>query len=554
MSRFTISSLICGTKKQYMKSVYAIIISILLSTLTYAQKTLERPKLVVGIVVDQMRYDYLYRFHDNYSEGGFKRLMKQGTNFRKAYIPYIPTFTAVGHTCIYTGSVPALTGIIANDWIERNTNTKMYCTQDDNESTVGSSSDAGQMSPRNLIASTITDEYLLGTNFNSRAYGVSIKDRGAILPAGHLGKAFWFDGSDGSFVSSTYYMDELPTWVEEYNASNVVDKYYSLNWDLFLPEEKYTASRSDDSKYEGFHKDGLNTFPHDLTKYIGEDKGIIKATPYGNRMTLQFSKKLIAEENLGQDGHNDILAVSLSSTDYIGHIFGPQSLEVEDAYIRLDRDLADFFDYLDKTIGKDDYVVFLTADHGVAHNAGYADSIGLPAGYLWEQKEYDNLVALLKAKFGRSDFLLGFKNYSVHLDESKFGRLDEDAIYDYIIKHYQTAEDISFALNLHEPEEWILPVKLSEMVTNHIYRKRAGDILVIPAPQHYAAYLETGTTHGVWNPYDTHIPLLFMGKDIEPGEVTAEVYMTDIAPTLADILYLQEPNASIGKSLYMYLK
>ncbi len=536
-----------------MKKIYILFLIIFAGLGTTAQPS-KRPKLLVGIVVDQMRYDYLYRFYSNYGSDGFKRLMKEGTHFRKTYLPYIPSFTAVGHSCIYTGSVPALTGIVGNDWMDRHTNTKVYCVADSTVETVGSSSDAGLMSPRNLIASTISDEYILGTNFASRAYGISIKDRGAILPAGHLGKAFWYDAAVGGFISSTYYMDSLPDWVINYNVTQPVDSYYAQDWNLLLDRSKYTASSEDDNKWEGFHKLGANVFPHNLKQYIGQMNDIIRATPFGNTMTLQFAKEMIINENLGMGEHHDLLAISLSSTDYVGHIFGPQSMETEDTYIRLDRDLGDFFKFLDREIGKDEYVVFLTSDHGVAHNAGFMDSIGMPAGYLWTQNAYDSLSSGLDKAFGRHDFLGGILNYSIHFNVDKFGKLDKEEVYDFVINWFMNDDDINFALDLHSPKDWIIPEKLKHMVMNNVYHKRVGDILLIPAPQHYAAYFETGTTHGTWNPYDSHIPLLFMGKGIESGDVIDEVYMTDIAPTLADILYLQEPNASIGKSLFMYLK
>lgn len=512
----------------------------------------ERPPLVVGIVVDQMRYDYLYKFARNYGEDGFNRLLNRGANFRKAYVPYVPSYTAPGHACIYTGSVPALHGIVGNDWIERNTGKEVYCVSDESVRPVGSSSDAGKMSPRNLKSSTITDEYLLGSNFEARAFGVSIKDRGAILPAGHLGKAFWYDPSVAGFISSSFYYDILPRWAQKFNEDKLVDKYYDMGWNLLLDKNKYYASRPDDNQWEGIPNDGTSTFPHELKKYKGVSNDIIRVTPYGNTMTLEFAKSIIENEKLGSAGHTDFLAVSLSSTDYIGHMFGPQSLEIEDTYIRLDRDLEAFFQYLDKTVGKDNYVVFLTADHGAAHNAGYLDSLGMTAGYFWQKEEYDNLKKALDKEFGRHDFFEAIINYCVHLDETKFGDLDADEVYEFITEFYEKDERVTFALNLHESEAWIAPQRVREMVMNNVYKKRSGDIMLLTTPQYYSGYAKTGTTHGTWNPYDTHIPLLFYGHGIPAVTVYDEVLMTDIAPTVADILSVQEPNAAIGKSLYPY--
>ncbi len=545
-----------------MESIYTsmkkpILLGLLLSSwmtsIVMAQNGIPRPKLTVGIVVDQMRYDYLYRFYDNFGEGGFKRLMK-GANFHNTFISHLPAFTAPGHAAIYTGSVPALNGIVANDWIDNNSMKKVYCVEDKSVKSVGSVSDAGQMSPRNLIASTITDEFVLATNHKSRSFGISIKDRGAILPGGHLGQAYWYDSEIGGFITSSFYRDKAPDWLTKFNDSKPVDRYFADDWFLYLAASKYSASRIDSNVYEGFYKQGGNTFPHKLSHFRGMENDAIKVTPFGNTLSIDFAKLLIREEKLGMD-QPDFLALSLSSTDYIGHVFGPQSMEIEDTYIRLDRDLSRFFGFLDSLYGDQAYTVFLTADHGAAHNALYLKDLGMHAGEFWEKEEKEYLFGQLDRKFGGHDFFRDVINYAIYLDESKMGEVDPEDVRAFIVDLYSRDERMTFALDMHEPEDWMLPSPIREMVHNHFYSKRCGDVLLIPSPQYYAAYYTTGTVHGTWNPYDTHIPFLMYGMGVAEGrDIYEQTYMMDIAPTISNLLKIQVPNACIGKSKYQLIK
>lgn len=346
----------------------------------------DRPKLVVGVMVDQMRWDYLYRYYDRYGEDGFKRLLNQGFSMENAYIDYIPTYTAIGHSSVYTGSVPAIHGIAGNDFIIQATGESMYCTQDDSVNGVGTDSKAGKMSPKNLWTTTITDELRLATNFRSKTIGVALKDRGSILPAGSLASAaYWFDGSLGDFVSSTYYMKELPNWVRKFNKQKLAKKYVSQTWNTLYPIDTYIQSIVDDNPYEGkFKGTDTPTLPVDLKKVSKESGvGVISSVPFGNTLTLDFARAAIEAENLGNNpaGVTDFLALSLSSPDYIGHRFGPNAIEVEDTYLRLDQELADFMKYLDQEIGEGEYLLFLTADHGAAHNPQFLKDKGVHAGY-----------------------------------------------------------------------------------------------------------------------------------------------------------------------------
>ena len=298
-----------------------------------------RPKLVVGVVVDQMRWDYLYRYYDMYGDGGFKRLLHGGFSCENTMLDYIPTVTAIGHTCIYTGSVPSIHGIAGNNFRVERLGKEMYCTDDSLVVGVGSQTAAGKMSPRNLWVTTVTDELRLATNFRSKTIGIALKDRAAILPAGHTANAaYWFDDKVGKWISSTYYMQQLPAWVDDFNKKDLAAQYLKQDWNTLYPMEAYVQSTADDTRYEKpFEKGGKPTFPirtSELFKKMGY--GVIRTTPYGNSFTLDMAKAAVENEQLGQGEQTDFLAVSLSSTDYIGHQFGVNAVETEDTYLRVD--------------------------------------------------------------------------------------------------------------------------------------------------------------------------------------------------------------------------
>ncbi len=339
--------------------LFSFILSFSQTTKPIAQNA--RPKLIVGIVVDQMRWDFLYRYYDRYSKGGFKRLMNDGFNCENTFIPYTPTVTAAGHTCIYTGSVPAIHGVVGNGWYDYTEKRDVYCSEDKSVQTVGATNDNGKMSPKNMLTTTICDELKLATNFRSKVIGVAIKDRGAILPAGHSADAaYWYDSKTGSFISSTYYFNELPKWTQDFNASNKTNSYYEKNWNTLYPINTYLQSDVDTNNYEStVLGDNQKGFPYDLKRFIDKkDFGKIRSTPYGNSLTFDFAKAALINEQLGKDSITDFLAVSFSSTDYIGHAFGPNSVEIEDTYLRLDKDLEAFLIFLDNQVGKNNYTFF----------------------------------------------------------------------------------------------------------------------------------------------------------------------------------------------------
>ncbi|UYQ93733.1 alkaline phosphatase family protein [Chitinophaga horti] len=513
---------------------------------TYASskspKSVARPKLVVGMVVDQMRWDYLYRFYDRYSNDGFKRLLREGFTCENTLIPYTPTITACGHTCAYTGSVPAIHGIIGNGWYDRKLDREMYCAEDTTVTTVGSSSKAGRMSPNNMLVTTVADELRMATNYKSRTVGIAIKDRGAILPAGHTANAaYWYDGSAGKFITSSYYMTALPDWVNQFNNKKLPEQYTAQPWNTLYPIATYTLSTADEKPYEGKFKGATSTsFPHKV-----DGPGQLASLPFGNTYTLDFAKAALDADKLGNGEATDFLAVSLSSTDYVGHQFGPNSIEAEDTYLRLDKDLADFFNYLDKKVGKGQWLYFITADHGVAHVPGYSTENKMHGGLVSTGNAIKNLNAGVKKEFGIDKAILDADNYEVYLNYAAIPKAKMSEVKAYIIDELLKIPGVQEAFDLKSIGAGSLPEPIKQMVTNGYNAKRSGDVMFTLEPG-WIAGGNTGTTHGVWNPYDAHIPLVWLGWGIKPGKTNRTTAMTDIAPTIAAMLRIQMPSGNVG--------
>ena len=510
---------------------------------------LSRPRLIVGIVVDQMRWDYLYRYYNRYGTGGFRRLLSEGFSCEDTYINHLPAFTAVGHTTIFSGSVPSIDGIAGNDWIDQATGKSVYCTQDDSVQPVGGTSPAGNMSPRNLLATTITDELMLATNFQSRVVGVSLKDRASILPAGHTPTgAFWFDDVKGCFSTSTWYMKELPEWVNRFNAKAEPDQLVAGGWNTLYPIDTYTESTPDNSPWEGLFKGETSpVFPHDIARFYKEDHDNIRSSPFGNTLTLDFAKAAVEGYAVGHRDATDFLTINSASTDYVGHKYGPNSIEEEDVFLRLDKDLAAFFSYLDSKVGKGNYLVFLTADHGASHSIDFMRSHQIPAGFVGIRNLMKKLGDTLSAVFGVNDLLLNSSNYYVNFNLAliRQANLSFDSLKRVAIYWLQQQAALQYVVDMADIGKTALPQPLHEMVINGYNRKRSGSILLIPNPGWFDGF-EKGTTHGVWNPQDTHIPLVFMGWHIPHGALYRTVHMTDIAPTLANLLHIQAPDGNIG--------
>lgn len=509
-----------------------------------------RPKLVVGIVVDQMRWDYLYRYYDRYQpDGGFRRFLNKGFSCENTFIDYIPTYTACGHTSLYTGTVPAVHGITGNDWYDTHLGKKMYCAQDDAVEGVGGSGAPGRMSPRNMLTTTICDELRLGTNFESKVIGIAIKDRGGILPAGHSANAaYWYDGRTGNWISSTYYMKELPQWVNNFNNRKLVDAYYKQGWQTLYPLNSYRQSETDEQPYEGKpFGAGQTKFPYNFQSFVGKNYGAVSSTPFGNTMTKDMAVAAVEAEGLGKDNVTDFLAVSFSSTDYVGHSFGPNSIEVEDTYLRLDKDLGELFNFLDKQVGKGQYLVFLSADHGVAHVAGFSERHKLPGGAVSTGAMQKGLDILLRKKFGDHKFIKASANSQLYWDHDLLDslQLDKNVLTETAIRYLSACEGVYRVYPTKEMSVVPFPADIRTRAVNGYFPSRSGDLQILLKPG-YMSGGGTGTTHGSWNPYDAHIPLVWYGWNIQPGKTNRETYMTDVAPTLAALLRIQMPSGTIG--------
>jgi predicted AlkP superfamily pyrophosphatase or phosphodiesterase len=530
--------------------------SFLLAT---GQTAYHRPKVVVGIVVDQMRWDYLYRYYNRYADnGGFKRLLNQGYSCENTLIPYTPTVTACGHAGIYTGSVPAIHGIIGNGWWDKQTSSNVYCTQDNTAKTVGSATTAGQMSPVNMLTTTICDELRLATNFKSKVIAVALKDRGSILPAGHSANAaYWYDNKTGDWITSTYYMNELPQWLKEFNAKKLVDKYYTEGWNTLYPINTYEQSTEDSKSYENKPFGAGTNFPYNLKKFADTGSyGYLPVTPHGNTFTFEMAKAALTAEQLGKDSVTDFLALSLSSPDYIGHTFGPNSVEAEDGFLRLDKALGEFLDFLNSAVGEGQYLIFLSADHGASQVPGFLQEHHIPTGNMDIEGLYTDLNKSLKEKFGVDELVSEISNCQVYLNRKQIStsKLNNKEVLSWVVDYCQDYPGISTAFESAALATTTLNATIKEMLTNGYNAARSGDVQLIFLPQWIEDFKSGGTSHGLWNPYDTHIPLLWYGWNVKPGKLYRQTSMSDIAPTLAAMLRIQMPSGNVGHVIEEVIK
>lgn len=547
--------------------LHALVMGCMLSSLVYAQNssknisksiTLARPKLVVGIVVDQMRYDYLYRFYNKYSEGGLKRLINDGFNCRNNHYHYALTVTAAGHSAVYSGSLPAINGIVGNDWFDTATGKKVYCTDDHDVATVGSTNvTVGKMSPKNLLTSTVTDQLRIATNFRSKTIGVAIKDRASILPAGHAANgAYWFDSKTGNFVTSTYYMNELPKWVQDYNDKKMPSEYLKRGWKTLLPIDQYIESTPDDEPWEGkLPGVAKPVFPYELAGLAGDAFGVVTTTPWGNTITKEMAIAAIKGENLGKGKDTDFLAVSFSSPDRIGHAFGPTSIEQEDDYLKLDLEFADMLTFLDGWVGKGNYTVFLTADHGGADVPAFWKEHKLPAGLLDATKVDETVKKSLADAFGKGDFVLASENYQWYLDHKllKEKKISMSEAVEVVRTALLPIEGIADVLNLTDINKAPLNTYQLELFKNNVNAKRSGDLQIIVQPGWFAGGA-TGTDHGTPYNYDTHVPFLLYGWGVNKGETLRRTTIADIAPTISALLHILPPSGNVGNPVEEALK
>lgn len=510
-----------------------------------------QPKMVIGITVDQMRAEYLNRFGDAFT-GGFQRLLQEGYVFRNCHYSHTPTYTAPGHATIYTGAQPRDHGIIGNDWYDPITQQSVYCVEDSSVVTVGGTpSEAGQRSPRNLLTTTWTDQLHLATMGRSYIGAVSIKDRGAILPGGHRADdVYWFNSKTGQFITSTYYDDEAPNWVDQFNNEHIDLENYAESWDILKEPSVYVSCTPDNNPYEATFGRSSSTLPLDIPQLIRErGPGMIANSPDGNRLVTDFALSMLNNIPFEaiNDNATDVLAISYSSPDYIGHAFGPRSVEVMDTYLRLDLELERLFTALDEKLGQGNYIVFLTADHGVAENPNFLrNELGMSAR---NHSSADFLVEVLpqiEAELGFNP-IEEFDNDAIHFDEvsistNGYSRANIQSIVAAVIQRYDGVKSV------WTPEQIMSFDAPQAEMRQQLIEERAADLYIEWHDGHYI-YGATGASHGSGYTYDTHVPMIIMGHNIPSGTSFRKTVVIDLAPTLSFLLQISLPHAAFGHPL-----
>lgn len=543
-----------------MRGISLGVLFLLVVSLSYGQKRQDDPKLVVGIVVDQMRREYLDRFYDRFGEEGFKRMMNQGFDVRNGHYNYFPTVTGPGHASVYTGTTPSLHGIIGNSWYDKDTKKSVNCVEDARYKVVGSAKGNGAVSPSRMLATTITDELKLATQDRAKVIGVSFKERGAVLPAGHMADgAYWYDGSSGTFVTSTFYATQLPAWVQNFNKLSLADKYLNQEWKPLYPIAEYTSGGKDDSPYEetfsGMQK---STFPYDLKalRKNNGDYGLLVSTPFGNDFLTEFAKAAIDGEKMGQGPTTDFLTVSFSSTDALGHRLGPNAVEVVDMYLRLDKNIADLLKFLDQKVGQGKYVVFLTADHGVGNVAQELIDRKIPSGYFNSGQMRTDLKNYLGNYFPGKDLIENISNNQVIFNGDIFDTNPRNSGIDLIIatelisRYLMTLDGIA---NVYT-ESVLRSAQYDEggikgMVVRGHHPTRSGSLVYVLEQGWYSSGSKQGASHGSPYTYDTHVPILFYGAGIKAGSSVRYHPITDIAPTISMLLRIKFPSNCTGQPI-----
>lgn len=531
---------------------------------TFAQTTTQpitnaKPKLVIGIVVDQMRNEYIYRYWNRFGSGGFKKLINSGYYFKNAHYNYIPTFTGPGHCSIYTGTTPKTHGIIANDWYSRANAKMLYCVEDSSMKTVGANNKSGRMSPKNQLSSTIGDELKMSTNNQAKIISIALKDRSAILPAGHAADAaYWFDDETGNFVTSSWYQNQLPNWLQKFNAEKKAVKYLENPWTTLYPLNTYTNSIKDDNRYEASpNKKESPTFNYEYKNYVESYQvAIVKATPYGNSITKEMAMACIKNDQLGKDDITDLLCISFSSPDIIGHAYGPRSIEIEDVYLRLDKDIETLLNYLDLEVGKNNYTIFLTADHGGGDVPNHLKDNKVPAGYMKENKLKREINNYFLKTYQDTLLLANLSNEQVYLNEQRLSELKlernkvEMDLCQFLIKQNGIAEAYPSRVLMNEA---FTGNDYRVLLQNGFNHQLSGNVVFIYQPA-YMDHGEKGTTHGSGYNYDTHVPIIFYGKGIHKGDTYKYTTITQIAPTVCELIQINQPNACIAEPLNDYFK
>ena len=538
-----------------MRKYFAFLLFTMFCFATIEAQQYKTPKLFVGIVVDQMRYEYLNRFYNQFGEKGFKRLMNEGFNCKNVYYNYIPTYTGPGHASIYAGTTPSYHGIVANDWYDRQLKHSVNCVNDSTERMVGIEEGKKSASPHKLLSTNLGDELKISTNLNAKVISVSLKDRAAVLPAGHMANgAYWLDLKSGNFVSSTFYMKTLPDYVKQFNNEKKADAYLENTWKLLLPESSYPLSIADNNQYENkWIGKQEPVFPYNLKELAPKNSPyfeVLYASPFGNSLLTDFAIETIKGEALGKGSYPDFLAISFSSTDAVGHKFGPLSKEENDTYLRLDRDIARLLDALDQLVGKDNYTLFLTADHALAEVSQYLIDHNVPAGYIDSDNLLKEASLFLKNQFGENGLIETLINGQFYLNKTIISekKLDLIGVQNKLAEFLKDQQGIFQVYTATQLDEQVFTKNFSTFVQNGFFYKRSGDVAFVLEPG-WTDDMKNAATHGTGYNYDTHAPLLWYGFGIPKGESFVHYNITDIAPTVSAILNIKLPSACIGNPI-----
>ena len=520
----------------------------------------EKPRLIIGIVVEQMRSDYISRFQDKFCEGGFKRLLNDGMYCRNASFDHFFTQTAPGYATIYTGSNPAAHGIVSNEWYDRVSNKWTMAVADESAKTVGGSYEAGKYSPRNLLATSISDEIKLSNFRQSKVFSVSLEPVSAVLSAGFMADgAFWYDDENGTWVTGSYYMKSLPEWLVDENEKKYADLYLNKIWDTSFPINEYISSLTDENPYKTGIA-GRFVFPYSLPE-LGKKMSIsaryrlLKQTPFGNTFTKDMAIATIANENLGKNRFTDMITISFTATEQIGNAFGPLSVEVEDAFLKLDKDLEHFLQFIDEFVGRQNTLIFLTSNHGAAQTPEYLADLKVPAGSFNANSAMSLMRSYLNAVYGNGDWIKGYFGQQIYLnvDLIENSKLKLDDFRNTIAQFMVQFTGVSNTITATELQNNQYTGDYRRKMQNSYYPRRSGDVFINLYPG-WVEKSQWSTAHNSAYHYDTHVPLIWYGWKVKRETIMRPVSMTDVAPTIAAMMNIIAPNAATGKPIEELLK
>ncbi len=518
----------------------------------------DQPRLVIGIVVEQLKFDQLEKYREKLGDNGIKKLINEGTYFKNASFDYMLTQSAPGHATISTGTEPSFHGITSDNWYLPLRNELIYCTRDIDVNPVGGSFESGLNSPVNLQASTFSDELEMATNQRAKVFGIGLKDNSAILSTGHSADGvFWFDNTTGTWMTSTYYNDSLPGWVMDFNAMNYAESYLNDVWNLFRPLNDYAGCLSDSNKFEaGFNS--LNYFPYDLKKLRGKvilsprnDFALLRETPFGNSLTTSFAIRLIEKEKLGKDDITDYLSICYAATDNIGHRFGPSSVEMADAILRLDNDIKNLLSYVNDSVGKKNVLIYFTSAHGVSEIPAVLQSYRIPAGYFRQDQALQLMRSYLNAVYGEGDWVKGYSERQVYLNRTLIedARIPLEDVQKKVARFLVQFSGVAAAYPYSAFEANDFGNGNLKRIINNFNSQRSGDVIVTLNPGWIERDGDYVTNHNSPYEYDSHVPLIWYGWTVNRATISRKVNMTDIAVTLSSLCKVPYPNASTGEPL-----